>query len=51
MGPNGIWIQLAPLDCATTIALVTWVEDMKPGGLQGVLPNSSDIDSDHRLLS
>ena len=24
---------------------------MKPGGLQGVMLNSTDIDSDHRLLS
>jgi catechol 2,3-dioxygenase-like lactoylglutathione lyase family enzyme len=52
MGPNaGKWIQLAPPGCNTTIALVTWFDSMKPGGLQGVMLNSSDIDGDHRLLS
>jgi catechol 2,3-dioxygenase-like lactoylglutathione lyase family enzyme len=51
MGPSGKWIQLAPPGCATTIALVTWFDSMQPGGLQGVMLNSSDIDGDHRLLS
>jgi predicted enzyme related to lactoylglutathione lyase len=51
MGPSGKWIQLAPPGCATTIALVTWFDNMKPGGLQGVMLNSTDIDADHRLLS
>jgi catechol 2,3-dioxygenase-like lactoylglutathione lyase family enzyme len=51
MGPSGKWIQLAPLGCTTTIALVTWFDGMKPGGLQGVMLNSDDIDADHRLLS
>jgi catechol 2,3-dioxygenase-like lactoylglutathione lyase family enzyme len=51
MGPSGDkWIQLAPPGCTTTIALVTWFDSMKPGGLQGVMLNSSDIDADHRLL-
>jgi catechol 2,3-dioxygenase-like lactoylglutathione lyase family enzyme len=51
MGPSGgKWIQLAPPGCATTIALVTWFDSMKPGGLQGVMLNSSDIDADHLLL-
>jgi catechol 2,3-dioxygenase-like lactoylglutathione lyase family enzyme len=49
MGPTGKWIQLAPLGCATTIALVSWFDTMKPGGLQGVMLNSTDIDADHRL--
>ena len=51
MGPMGKWIQLAPPGCPTTIALVTWFETMKPGGLQGVMLNSTDIDGDHELLS
>jgi catechol 2,3-dioxygenase-like lactoylglutathione lyase family enzyme len=48
---GGKWIQLAPQGCSTTIALVTWFDGMKPGGLQGVMLNSSDIDGDYRLLS
>ena len=51
MGPNANWIQLAPPGCATTIALVNWFDAMKPGGLQGVMLNSTDIDSDHQTLS
>jgi uncharacterized glyoxalase superfamily protein PhnB len=51
MGPASKWIQLAPPGCATTIALVSWFDGMKPGGLQGVMLNSTDIESDHRVLS
>ncbi|PRC91576.1 VOC family protein [Solimicrobium silvestre] len=51
MGPAMQWIQLAPKGCATTIALVTWLEKMPPGGLQGVMLNVTDIDQDHATLS
>jgi len=51
MGPSGRWIQLAPPGCATTIALVSWFDSMRPGGLHGVMLNSSDIDRDHHDLS
>jgi catechol 2,3-dioxygenase-like lactoylglutathione lyase family enzyme len=51
MGPTGRWIQLAPQGCATTIALVTWFETMRPGGLHGVMLNSTDIDRDHQDLT
>lgn len=51
MGPGRHWIQLRPKGCATTIALVTWFETMQPGGLQGVMLNSSDIDADYAVLS
>jgi catechol 2,3-dioxygenase-like lactoylglutathione lyase family enzyme len=51
MGARGKWIQLAPKGCATTIALVCWFDSMKPGGLQGVMLNVTDIDKDHRDLS
>jgi predicted enzyme related to lactoylglutathione lyase len=51
MGPGGKWIQLAPKGCATTIALVTWFDNMRPGGLQGVMLNVTDIDRDHKDLS
>jgi catechol 2,3-dioxygenase-like lactoylglutathione lyase family enzyme len=51
MGPGQSWIQLAPRGCLTTIALVTWFEAMKPGGLQGVMLNATDIERDHRELS
>jgi catechol 2,3-dioxygenase-like lactoylglutathione lyase family enzyme len=51
MGPTQKWIQLAPKGCSTTIALVTWFDAMRPGGLQGVMLNVSDIDQDHAVLS
>lgn len=50
MGPNMTWIQLAPQGQTVTIALVTWFEQMKPGGLQGVMVNTGDIDAEHALL-
>jgi predicted enzyme related to lactoylglutathione lyase len=51
MGPNQKWIQLAAKGCSTTIALVTWFDAMRPGGLQGVMLNVSDIDTDQREMS
>jgi catechol 2,3-dioxygenase-like lactoylglutathione lyase family enzyme len=50
MGPGMTWIQLAPQGHSVTIALVTWFEQMKPGGLQGVMVNTGDIDAEHKLL-
>jgi catechol 2,3-dioxygenase-like lactoylglutathione lyase family enzyme len=50
MGPDMSWIQLAPPGQTVTIALVTWFEAMKPGGLQGVMVNTADIDAEHALL-
>ena len=50
MGPGMTWIQLAPPGQGVTIALVTWFETMKPGGLQGVMVNTDDIDAEHETL-
>jgi len=50
MGRGMSWIQLAPQGHSVTIALVTWFEQMKPGGLQGVMVNTEDIDAEHKLL-
>ena len=50
MGPGMTWIQLAPPGQGVTIALVTWFETMKPGGLQGVMVNTDDIDAEHKTL-
>ncbi len=50
MGPGMSWIQLAPRGQSVTLALVTWFEQMKPGGLQGVMVNTSDIDAEHAAL-
>lgn len=50
MGPAMTWIQLAPRGQSVTIALVTWFEQMQPGGLQGVMLNTDDIDAEHATL-
>ncbi len=50
MGPGMVWIQLAPAGQGVTIALVTWFDQMRPGGLQGVMLNTDDLDADHALL-
>jgi predicted enzyme related to lactoylglutathione lyase len=51
MGPGMSWIQLAPKGQPVTIALVTWMDQMKPGGLQGVMVNTDDIETEHAALT
>jgi len=51
MGPEMMWIQLAPKGQSVTIALVTWFDAMKPGGAQGLMFNSDDLDGDHAALT
>lgn len=51
MGPSMSWIQLAPRGQAVTITLVSWFETMKPGGLQGVMVNTDDIDGEVERLA
>ena len=51
MGLGMSWIQLAPPGQSVTIALVNWFENMKPGGLQGVMVNTEDIEAEHALLT
>ena len=46
MGPDMTWIQLAPKGSPVTIALTTWFDNLKPGGQQGLMVNSDDIDAD-----
>ncbi len=51
MGPGMNWIQLAPKGQSVTISLVTWFEQMKPGGLQGLMVNTDDVAAEHAVLS
>jgi catechol 2,3-dioxygenase-like lactoylglutathione lyase family enzyme len=44
------WIELAPAGAQTTIALVTWFENMRPGGVTGLVLETDDIDGDAALL-
>ena len=50
VGPGMSWIHLAPLGQSLTIALVTWFESMKPGGMRGVVVNTEDIEAEFALL-
>ena len=50
MGPATSWIQLAPPGHGVTIALVNWFDRMQPGGLQGLMVNTDDIDAERALL-
>lgn len=48
---NKRWIQLAPnKDAQTTISLVTWFENMKPGSLQGLVLSTNDIEETYNCL-
>jgi catechol 2,3-dioxygenase-like lactoylglutathione lyase family enzyme len=51
MGPDMRWIQLQPEDGGATIALVTWLEGLKPGGQQGLLVGVPDVDAAHARLT
>ncbi|MBK7824760.1 VOC family protein [Nannocystis sp.] len=46
MGPDMRWINVGPPGAQTTLTLVTWFDTMRPGGVQGLLINTRDIDSD-----
>lgn len=48
--PGRRWVQLKPPSGLTGITLVTWYEAMKPGSLQGLTLDTSDIDRAHRKL-
>ena len=45
MGPAQRWIQLAPSGGGATITLVTWFDALKPGGQQGLVMTTSDVDA------
>jgi catechol 2,3-dioxygenase-like lactoylglutathione lyase family enzyme len=48
--PGARWLELAPAGAQTTITLVTWFENMKPGGVMGLVLETDDVDGDAALL-
>lgn len=46
MGDGSTWIQLGLPGQATSISLVNWFSQMKPGGLSGVVLKSEDIEKE-----
>ena len=51
MGPEMRWIQLQPKDGGSTIALVTWFEQLRPGGQQGLMLGIDDVDAEYKRLT
>lgn len=48
--PTQRWIVMKPPSGLVSISLVTWHEAMKPGSLQGIVMDTSDIDRAHQKL-
>lgn len=45
------WLQLMPPGSSSTcISLATWHEQMAPGGQQGLVLGTDDIETDHEIL-
>src|SRR5215831_11033248 len=52
MGSGGArWIEIAPPGAKTSLTLVTWFDAMQPGGVQGLVLNTTDIEKTHAGLS
>jgi catechol 2,3-dioxygenase-like lactoylglutathione lyase family enzyme len=49
-GEGQRWIQLAPASGETSITLVTWFPNMKPGGITGLVLETDDVEADHAAL-
>lgn len=41
------WVEVAPEDSSTSLTLVTWLESMPPGSLQGLVLSTDDIHATH----
>jgi catechol 2,3-dioxygenase-like lactoylglutathione lyase family enzyme len=50
MGPDQRWVQLRPANAQTSISLVTWFDQMKPGGVRGLVLETGDIAAAHADL-
>lgn len=44
------WIEVAPPGATTTLALVTWFPAMPPGGMQGLVLETVDVDAAYATL-
>jgi catechol 2,3-dioxygenase-like lactoylglutathione lyase family enzyme len=45
MGPEQRWVELAPSGGGVSITLVTWFDALKPGGQQGLVLTTRDIEA------
>jgi catechol 2,3-dioxygenase-like lactoylglutathione lyase family enzyme len=51
MGPEMRWVQLQPRTGGSSISLVTWFEQLQPGGQQGIVLHVPDVDAEHARLA
>lgn len=51
MGAGKTWLQMGLPGSFTSISLVTWFKKMPPGGLQGLVLRTDDLEGDVRRLS
>ena len=45
------WLELQPPCGGASVTLVTWLDEMPPGSLQGIVLGTDDIVADHDRLS
>jgi catechol 2,3-dioxygenase-like lactoylglutathione lyase family enzyme len=48
--PDARWIELSVPGTKTNITLVTWFENMRPGGVSGMVLVTADLDGAFRTL-
>jgi len=51
MGPEQQWVQLGLEGANTSLALVTWFDQMPPGSVQGLVLDTDNIKEAHEALT
>ncbi len=51
MGPDQRWVQVGPKGAETSLTLVTWLDKMPAGSVQGLVLNSDDIEADRDAIA
>jgi catechol 2,3-dioxygenase-like lactoylglutathione lyase family enzyme len=49
-GESGRWVQVVPKGPDTSLTLVTWFENMRPGGISGLEFEVDDIEAEYATL-
>ncbi|MFI0464607.1 VOC family protein [Saccharopolyspora sp. 5N102] len=51
MGENSRWIEVAPDGAATSLILANWLPNMSPGGVGGLMIETTDLAADVAAIS
>jgi predicted enzyme related to lactoylglutathione lyase len=51
MGPDQLWVEVAPVGARTSITLVTWFPSMPPGSVKGIVLQADDVDAEYARLA